>query len=595
MKTRNMLLVLLSTMTPAMAAAQTTRISNVHYDVTFDSATAASRTLNVKMTFDVAGPGPVLLSLPVWTPGAYEVTYFAKKILSFDVTASGKPARWDKTSYSKYRLYPGGAHQMQLEYTFLADTLDNAMAWAKPDFLLVNGTNIFFYLEVGSLNLPATVTFHTQPGWKIVTPMKSNGANTYSEQNYHDLVDMPVFIGRVDFDSAQADGSWNRLVSYPAGKMDDAGRRTELEQIGKLLHQEAAVFHELPWKSYTTMLIWDSAYGGASALEHQRSHVGVYNFGFLNTPVLTSITAHEMFHAWNVKRMRPSEMWPYRYGAEQPTPWLWVSEGITDYYADLAMSRAGLGGDDWFYTTTAGKISQVEQTPPVALEDASLSTWIHPVDGTAYIYYPKGSLAGFMIDIMIRDASNNKKSLDTVMREVYTTAYKNGRGFTSADWWGAVSRAAGGKSFADFNAKYVDGRESYPWNSLLPLAGMKLRTDTVYDPRLGVNMGGVAVVQSVVPGGAAAEAGVQPNDTITAVGDVKITDANQSFQTFRDTYRSKTAGSDLPIVVKRGGQELTLHAKLRLVPRAEIHLQDDPNASAKAVRIRNGILKGVTD
>ncbi|HUP90586.1 MAG TPA: PDZ domain-containing protein, partial [Longimicrobiales bacterium] len=445
------------------------------------------------------------------------------------------------------------------------------------------------------LSFATTVSFNTQPGWKVATAMKSNGANVYREENFHDLVDMPVFIGAFDFDSAQANGKWNRLASYPASKMPVAARQTLLDEIGKLLAKEAAVFNEMPWQTYTTMIIWDSAFGGASALEHQRSHVGVYNQGLIGNPIITSITAHEMFHAWNVKRMRPSEMWPYRYGAEQPTPWLWVSEGITDYYADLAMSRAQLGGADFFYNVTGGKIAQVEQTPPVALEDASLSTWIHPIDGTGYIYYPKGSLAGLMLDIMIRDASNNAKSLDTVMREVYTSGYKQGRGFTSADWWGAVSRAADGKSFTEFNAKYIDQREPYPWDELLPLAGMRMRTDTIYDPRLGVNLnqvGDTVVALSVVPGGEAAAAGVQPGDAIVSVGTVKITQQDASFEEFRNAYRNAAPGSALAIVVRRNGREMTLNAKVRLVARTESHLEPDPNASAKAVRIREGILQG---
>ena len=494
------------------AAAQTpTRISNVHYDLTFDATTAKTRTLKMAMNFDVAGPGPVLLSLPVWTPGAYEITYFDQNVLSFEPTSNGKPLQWDKTSYSKYRIQNKGAQHVTLNYTYVADTLDNAMAWSKPDFLLVNGTNVFLYPENGSLALPATVTVHTEPTWKVVTPMTSAGPNTLRESNYHDLVDMPFFIGNVDLDSAQANGKWDRLASYPAGKMNPAQRGQLIEDMGKLLGKESAVLGEMPWNSYTTMIIWDSAYGGASALEHQRAHVGVYATGLIGNPIISSVTAHEMFHAWNVKRMRPSEMWPYHYGSEQPTPWLWVSEGITDYYADLAMTRSGVADVDAFLASTGGKIANVRAVPPVSLEDASLSTWIHPKDGTGYLYYPKGSLAGFMLDIIIRDASNNQRSLDTVMRNVYTAAYKHGRGFTSADWWGAVSAAAGGRSFTDFNARYIDGREPFPWDSLLPLAGFKLRTDTLYDARIGISTGtdpnGAVIATAVNKGGAADAAG----------------------------------------------------------------------------------------
>src|SRR5207249_5763141 len=138
--------------------------------------------------------------------------------------------------------------------------------------------------------------------------------------------------------------------------------------------------------------------------------------------------------------------------------------------ADLAEVRGGIVNDSGFLALTAGKINEVDAARPVSLEDASLSTWVHPVDGTGYIYYPKGSLAGFMLDIMIRDASDNRQSLDNVMRELYTSVFKkDARGFVGTDWWSAVSKAAGGRSFADFAARYVEGREAYPWDRVLPL------------------------------------------------------------------------------------------------------------------------------
>ena len=128
-------------------------------------------------------------------------------------------------------------------------------------------------------------------------------------------------------------------------------------------------------------------------------------------------------------------MVPYDYHQAQPTPWLWVSEGITDDYADLARVRGGIIDSTQFMGLTANKANTVDMTLPTALEDASLSTWIHPEDGSGYIYYPKGSLAGLLLDIQIRDASDNARSLDDVMRKLYQNTYKKGRGFTAADFW----------------------------------------------------------------------------------------------------------------------------------------------------------------
>jgi predicted metalloprotease with PDZ domain len=583
--------------TPAPGPVRSAPVANLRYQVIFDSATAKDRLMKVVVTFDVTGPGAVLLSLPAWTPGSYEVSNFARWVENFQATGGSRPLVWDKLDYDTWRLQPAGARAITVSFDFLADTLDNAIAWSRPDFLLFNGTNVFPYPEGLGYDFPATVTVRTQTGWLVASGMKSSGPGSYSAANYHDLVDMPFFVGRFDYDSSQVAGVWTRLASYPAGTLTGLARARFWDDVRRVIPAEAAVFQETPWANYTIMDIFTPTYGGGSALEHQSSHVGIYNSAFIGNPILASISAHEIFHAWNVKRMRPAEMVPYDYSHAQPTPWLWVSEGITDYYADLALVRSGIVDSAGFLGVTNEKIGAVAEAPVTALEDASLSTWIHPEDGSAYIYYQKGSLAGFMLDIMIRDASDNRRSLDDVMREVYRTTYKRGRGFSAADWWGAVSRAAGGRSFADFNARYVDGREPYPWGQVLPLAGLRMVQDTVREPRLGISTSqdstGAIVLQAVQPGSAGDEAGLKPGDQLLALGDIAITSDD-----FGPAYRArfgKSEGDSLPIRIRRGSDTLTLQGKVRLVSRVETRLEADSSAGDKAVRIRRGLLRGTTD
>jgi predicted metalloprotease with PDZ domain len=580
----------------AGTAPRSAPLSNVRYEVAFDSTTAATRTIKVAMRFDVAGPAPVLLSLPAWTPGAYELTYFARWVSNFTVTAGSTRLTWDKLDFDTWRVQPAGVRSMTVSFDFLADTLDNAMAWAQPDFALFNGTNLFLYPEGRGADFPATVTVRTQPDWRVATGMQAvpRQANTYREANYHDLVDKPFFVGRMDYDSVQVAGVWTRLASYPAGILAGPARTELWAQIGKMIPAEAAVFQEMPWKQYNVMMIFDSSFGGLSALEHTNSHVGIYNPAAIGNPIVASITAHEIFHAWNVKRLRPADMVPYRYDAAEPTVWLWVSEGITDYYADLSILRPGIIQPEQFFGVTAEKMATVASVPATALEDASLSTWIHPADGSATIYYQKGSLAGFMLDIMIRDASDNRRSLDDVMRELYRSTYKAGRGFTGAEWWAAVSRAAGGRSFADFAAKYVDGREPYPWDRVLPLAGLRMVTDSVREPRLGIgtmqDSTGAIVITQVVPGSSAQEAGLQRGDVLLELSDIAVADP-QFGPKFRQRM-AKSEGAPLPIKVRRGAQTLTLTGKVRLVAREQTRLEVDASAPAKAVRVREGILRG---
>ena len=443
-------LLLLAALVPSVRAQQKTAvpapalrsapITNIRYDLTFDSTTASRRTISVAMSFDVAGTAPVLLSLPAWTPGAYEISNFARWVVGFNATGGNAPLAWDKLDFDTWRVQPGRAKAVTVRFDYLADSLDNAMAWARPDFALFNGTNVLFYPEGLGFNFPAALTLKTEAGWHVATGMTPGRTpGSYTASNYHDLVDRPFFVGRIDLDSLQASGRWTRLATYPAGVLAGSAREQFKDQIANMIPPEAAVFGETPWDTYTNLLIFDRGYGGGSALEHGNSHVGIYNPQFIGNPLLASITAHEIFHAWNVKRLRPADMVPYDYDAPQPTPWLWVSEGITDYYADLALVRGGIIDSTAFLAEVSGNANTVAEAPPTALEDASLSTWIHPVDGSGYLYYPKGSLAGFLLDIMIRDASDNARSLDDVMRQLYQATYKKGRGFAGADWWGTVS------------------------------------------------------------------------------------------------------------------------------------------------------------
>jgi predicted metalloprotease with PDZ domain len=578
----------------AAGRAASAEVSDIRYDVTFDHASAAQRLVKVATSFTVAGTGPVLLSLPEWTPGAYEISNFARWVVDFSPTGDGHALAWGKQDYDTWRIEPAGAKAITVNFSYAADSLDNAMTWSRRDFLLFNGTNLFLHPEGRSLEFSSRVTVHTEPEWRVITGMQAAGGvpNSYRASNYHDLVDMPFFVGRFDVDSAQVAGKWVRYVTYPQASVSGRERMSAWDQLKKVIPPEVAVFGEAPWDSYTVMQIADSSYQGASGLEHQSSHVDIVSPAAIGSSFQPSLYAHEIFHSWNVKRLRPADMWPYVYDRSQPTPWLWVSEGITDYYADLAEVRGGVIDEKAFYSLTAAKMREVADARPVSLDDASIDTWIHPVDGTQYTYYAKGSLAGLMLDIMIRDASNNQHSLDDVMRDLYTNVYKAGRGFTGTDWWGAVSRAANGRSFTDFAAKYIEGREQYPWPDVLALAAMQVSRPN--SPRLGVytipDSGGVLVTH-VEENSSAAVAGVREGDYLLAVGDIPVTD-EQFGEHFRAKFGAAAEGSPMVVRVRRNGSPISLTGKLRFAP-GDVVLSSDPKASAKALRIKSGLLSGL--
>jgi predicted metalloprotease with PDZ domain len=572
-------------------------VTNIHYDVRADRAAMASRRLHVTTTFDVAGPAPVVLSMPMWTPGAYENGDFARGVAAFAAKEGAATLHWEKTDFDTWRVRPTAAGRVTIEFDVIApQAADNAAIWTRGDLAFFNGTNVFMYPEGRTPDFASTVTVRASAADRVVTGMTAAGsARSYRAATYHELVDMPFMVGAFDLDSAAIAGRTVRYATYPVGSVTGARRATAWEQLTRIIPVESNVFGDVPWPNYTLMQVVDSANGGYSGLEHANSHLDIVAPVIIGSDYQPSLYAHEIFHAWNVKRLRPADLTPYRYDRRQPTQWLWVSEGITDYYADLAQVRAGTVDTPGFYALTAAKIAEIEQTVPFALDDASLNAWIHVRDGTEQSYYPKGSLAGLMLDIAIRDGSNNSHSLDSVMRELYETTYKKGRGFTATDWWSAVSRAAGGRSFDDFDARYVRGRDPYPWPSVLATIGLRMVPDSA--PRLGIvtmaDSSGAVRVSEVAVDGPAARAGVHAGDRLISVGDVSVKD-NLFPLTFRALYATRPAGSALPLVVERDGQTLTLASSLTFAASAA-HIEDVIGASARAVKLRNGILRGTTD
>ena len=572
-------------------------ITDVRYDVTYNAENARNGRLHVSMSFRTDSERPVRLSLPIWTPGSYEISNFARYVADFEVTSGGRDVQWDMVDFDTWRISPVGPGVVTVSFDFLADTLDNGMTWLEPDFAFFNGTNVFLYPEDSDLQFSAQVTVNTEDDWLVATGMHSTGTpRTFAEENFHDLVDMPVFIGRFDYDSLEFDDKLYRLATYPEGAMVGESRETLWRQIELMVPPQAAVFGEIAWETYTTLIVFRPDLPGGSALEHQNSHVGIYANQFMGSPVLPLITAHEMFHAWNVKRLRPQQMVPYDYGTAQPTELLWISEGITDYYANLVMVRSGIMPRQLFYQITSGKISNVMSTPAVALEDASLSTWIGPTDGTEYIYYDKGSLAGLMLDVAIRNMTDNRKSLDDVMREIYHTTYKQGSGFTNEQWWRAVRNVTGGRRFEDFYERFIDGREEYPYEEVFETIGLSIERTTTLVPRLGISLDeddeGV-LITGITPGSPAAAAGVESGDRLLRIGGIRVEDLGY-VRRFQARFNDEAAGTGYEVVVRRGSETLTLQAVLAFSEVSRVEIYEDPTASAEARELRAGILTGRT-
>jgi predicted metalloprotease with PDZ domain len=581
-----------------VALATPLRSQTVRYEVS-----VAQGLFHVSAEFPAAGKDTLYVSLPAWSPGNYEIQNYARYVHGFGARIpSGAPVRWDRGDKDTWRVVTGGADRVTVDFDYSNDKIDLSLARTSQDFAEFLGTNLFMF-EEGQLARPAEVRFRLPAGWQVTTALKGPTNGVYRAADYHELADAMTFVGHFSVDSLQTDGKWIRIALWPASDYSPAVARSLRAGIAKLAPVQNRIMGGAPYDVYTVffnVIHGPIDFGGG--LEHSASQYDIMpaqSFADLISGKLGDfiypLLSHEFFHLWNVKRIRPAEMWPYDYHAEQYTPLLWWSEGVTDYYADLTNIRSGLWSTNEFLANATSDIGQVESAPePWSAEDGSEATWINEVYvNSSQLYYPKGATLGLLLDISIRDATDNAHNLDEVMRALYTRYYRQNKGFSTADLLNEL-RTAGMPDVESFYRRYIDGREPLPYDSVFAKAGLRLRRDT--GPLLGINTRGTPAgevqISAVVPGSAAEAAGIQAGDVVTGVGDVRVTADGNWAATFRSRYRGKT-GQPLPIAVRRGDQALTLNATVREGPIGAGTLERVSNPTAKQAKIWQGLASGL--
>ena len=587
---------LVAVVTPIAAQA-------VRYEVAVTDP--ASHLFHVTAEFPSGDKDTLYLSLPAWSPGAYEIQNYARYVRGFSATnAAGETLFWDRFDKDTWRVVTGKSPRVTAQFDFFGDTIDLSLARLTGDFGQFLGTNLFLFAE-GQLARPAEVRFRVPAGWQVTTALPTTATTgVYRAADYHELADAMTFVGRYNLDSLQVDGKWIRLALWPAADYTPAVASNLRGAIGKMAQVQNRLMGGAPYDVYTVFfnVIHERVdFGGG--LEHATSQYDIMpagpDFADANGQLgsfIRPLLSHEFFHLWNVKRIRPAEMWPYDYHAEQFTPLLWWSEGVTDYYADITNLRAGLWSNEQFVQNVNDNMQQVEGAPePWSAEDGSVATWINEVYvNSSQLYYPKGSLLGMLLDISIRDATDNAHSLDEVMRALYTQYYRQAKGFTTADLL-AELRKAGMPSVDAFYQRYINGRDSLPYGTIFAKAGINVTRAVTSVAFLGVGAAPGAngmEVQAVTPGSAAEGAGVQVGDILVSVGDITVAGEQDWAAAFRSRYRGR-GGQPLAIGVRRGGQALTLNTVVRERSSARYTLSRATRPTLKQSRIWQGIATGL--
>lgn len=574
--------------TESMAAAGV----QISYNVTFPEAQAHY----VDIEMNLSGlTKDVDLKMPVWTPGSYLVREFAKNVEGFNAaTASGKALAAVKTRKNTWHISTGGASAISVKYRVYCFEISVRTAFVDASHGFLSTSGIFMY-PAGMLHNPSTIHIKPFEGWTKVStslPMVGDDPFVRRASDYDILFDSPIEVGNQDVFSFEAAGVNYDVAMYGGGNYDKERLKKDM---AKIVEQETAVYGENPNKYY--VFIVHNYKQGGGGLEHLSSTVlGMSRDGYATErgyQGFMSLVAHEHFHLWNVKRLRPIVLGPFDYDNENYTTDLWIAEGFTAYYQDIILRHAGLIAPENYLDVLAGTINLLQNSPGhkvQALSESSYDAWIKAYrpnensNNTTISYYTKGALVGALLDLEIIKDSNGKYSLDDVMHHMYQTYYKGlHRGYTDAEFKAGLEKFAG-KNLDAFYKNYVNGLTELDYGHYLGYAGYKL-TDELAGasvPALGVSTSlnnGKLIVTSIMRDGSTWLSGLSVNDEIESIDSTPVTDLGALLGT-------KKVGDQITLNILRDGKKMDIPVTLKARTAVKYHIESvaTPDAGQLAVR-----------
>ena len=511
------------------------------------------------------------LQLPVWN-ALYQVRDFAQYVNWVRAKdRSGNPLAVRELDKSRWQI-EGAEGGAIVEYQIFADSPGPFNAQLNGHHAFFNLAQILMY-PVDARSVPLSVRFsHVPEGWHIATPLtlSSSSGDKFSAANYDRLVDSPVEIGNFqesDFD--ESGGHFRVIVDADTADYDIA---RIVAALHKIVAAAISWMNDRPFETY--MFIYHFPRGPAGGgMEHALSTAIDVSAGAmkpsLSLDALASVTAHEFFHLWNVKRIRPQTLEPIDYTKENYTRALWFSEGVTSTAEGTIRLRAGLLDEKQYLHRLGEQITELERRPAhltQSAEESSLDAWL---EGNGYYhrpdrsvsYYNKGELLGVMLDLAVRDASHGQSSLREVLRWMNANYAKKGRFFNDSEGVRVAAEAVSHGDLSPFFAKYVAGTEETPWNDFLRTVGLRVEAipNTVTDAGFTAsrNFDGPMSVGAVTPGSEAERAGLRIGETIVEL------QGRPAGQESREELAQLNPGDTLTVRVRgRRGDERELKWKV---------------------------------
>jgi len=576
-------------LTAPAAAAQASRGTSraaepIRYTVSFPAP--HTHYMEVTATVPTSGRPDVELMMAVWTPGSYLVREYERNVERVTASAGGRSLRIEKSRKNRWRVSTGGAATVTVSYGVYAHEMSVRTNWVDARYALINGAPTFMTLP-DRIARPHEVTLNLPAAWRgSMTGLAAlPGSHRYVAPDYDTLVDSPIVAGNPTVHEFTVEGKRHYLVNE--GEVADFDAARAVRDFEAIVREQRRFWGDLPYDKYVVLNVIAENRGGG--LEHKNSTVLIAGRGTTRsrnayTQWLTTLS-HELFHAWNVKRLRPVELGPFDYENEVVTRSLWTVEGLADYYGDLLTFRAGLLTRDEFLAGLSSVILDLQTTPGrlvQSVELASYDAWIRyyrPDENSPNVsisYYVKGQVLGFLLDARIRRVTKGARSLDDVMRAAYAK-YSGERGYTP-DQFREVAEQVAGTTLADFWNTAVRGTDELVYADALATFGLRFRAGARSGrAALGVstrNDSGRLVVTQVATEASPAPDALNRDDEILAIDERRVR-ADQLARRM-DLYEP---GDRITLLIARREQLLRVQVVLVSEPPHQWELEIDPAAS----------------
>ncbi len=558
------------------------------------------------MTIPRATSG-MTVAIPAWN-ALYQVRDFAyrvRDVQASSLTGSGTPGEKlaiRKLDKQTWEIRPaqgandGGLSSWTVRYSITWDEPGPFSSQLNSKHAFVNFAEVLMYIP-DRRGEDIAVAFDDVPaGWRAAAQLPAGSTpNSFSASSYDTLVDAPIEIGKFEEFGFDEGGAHFRVVvdarEWRRDRLEDSLRRItsyELKLMGTPFREYTFFFHIGPYPE-----------SGGGGMEHANCTA----IGATSVEGAVTIAAHEFFHAWNVKRIRPQTLEPVDFTKEQYTRALWFAEGVTSTYAAYTLERGDIWPKERFYADLASQISELDSRPArlwQSVEESSLDAWLEKYDDyrqpdRSISYYNKGQIVGEMLDLAIRDATDNHKSLDDVMRRMNDEYAKKGKYYDDSNGIRAVAEEVAGTSFENFFQRYVAGTDEIPYDKFLGSAGLELKSETVKMADLGFwtaggrSLSSAVTVSQVVPGSSAEAAGLLAGDVLLQLNGEAVP------RYLAGRMRVHSPGEIIKLRVKRDSKEMDISFALGSNDVNNYSISEVSHATDKQKRIREGWLRGTVN